>query len=72
MPQAGGPDFWWHGGLRSTVPLLLLPAAGDRDAFLFADSDALRALRGHVDAAVVPPSVHQAAGFAALVAERDP
>jgi indole-3-glycerol phosphate synthase len=37
-----------------------------------ADADALRALRGHVDAAVVPPSVHQAQGFAALVAELDP
>ena len=37
-----------------------------------ADGDALRALRGHVDAAVVPASIHQAAGFAALVAELDP
>lgn len=37
-----------------------------------ADGDALRALRGHVDAAVVPMSIHQAAGFAALVAELDP
>lgn len=36
------------------------------------DGDALRALRGHVDAAVVPASVHQADGFAALVAELDP
>jgi indole-3-glycerol phosphate synthase len=37
-----------------------------------ADGDALRALRGHVDAAIVPASIHQAAGFAALVAELDP
>lgn len=37
-----------------------------------ADGDALRALRGHVDAAVVPASVHQAPDFAALVAELDP
>lgn len=37
-----------------------------------ASADALRALRGHVDAAVVPASIHQAAGFAALVAELDP
>jgi indole-3-glycerol phosphate synthase len=37
-----------------------------------ADGDALRALRGHVDAAVVPASVHQGQGFAALVAELDP
>jgi hypothetical protein len=37
-----------------------------------ADGDALRALRGHVDAAVVPASIHRAAGFAALVAELDP
>jgi indole-3-glycerol phosphate synthase len=37
-----------------------------------ADGDSLRALRGHVDAAVVPASVHQSAGFAALVAELDP
>lgn len=37
-----------------------------------ADGDALRALRGHVDAAVVPASVHQDEGFAALVAELDP
>jgi indole-3-glycerol phosphate synthase len=37
-----------------------------------ADGDALRALRGHVDAAVVPASVHQDKGFAALVAELDP
>ncbi|MEP7119506.1 MAG: hypothetical protein ABJE95_01295 [Byssovorax sp.] len=36
------------------------------------DGDALRALRGHVDAAVVPASIHRAAGFAALVAELDP
>jgi len=37
-----------------------------------ADADAIRALAGKVDAAVVPPSVHAAAGFAELVAEVDP
>jgi hypothetical protein len=37
-----------------------------------ADADAFRKLRGHVDAAVVPPSVHAASGFAGLVAEVDP
>lgn len=37
-----------------------------------ADGDTLRALKGHVDAAVVPASVHQDPGFAALVAELDP
>jgi hypothetical protein len=34
-----------------------------------ADADLLRALRGRVDAAVVPPAVHRADGFAALLAE---
>jgi hypothetical protein len=34
--------------------------------------DAVRALAGKLDAAVVPPSVHAAAGFAELVAEVDP
>lgn len=37
-----------------------------------ADADALRALAGKVDAAVVPPSLHAAPDFAALVAEVDP
>jgi hypothetical protein len=37
-----------------------------------ADADAVRALAGHVDAAVVPPGVYAAAGFAELVAEVDP
>jgi hypothetical protein len=37
-----------------------------------ADADALRALAGKVDAAVVPPALHAAADFAALVAEVDP
>jgi hypothetical protein len=36
-----------------------------------ADGDALRALRGQVDAAVVPPSLHRAEGFASLLAELD-
>ncbi len=36
------------------------------------DADALRALVGKVDAAVVPPALHAAAGFADLVAEVDP
>jgi indole-3-glycerol phosphate synthase len=36
------------------------------------DADAVRALAGKVDAAVVPPEVHAAAGFAELVAEVDP
>jgi len=37
-----------------------------------ADAAAIRALRGRVDAAIVPPSVHQAKDFAELVAEVDP
>jgi indole-3-glycerol phosphate synthase len=37
-----------------------------------ADADALRALAGKVDAAVVPPALHAAASFAELVAEVDP
>ena len=37
-----------------------------------ADADALRALAGKVDAAVVPPAVHTAPGFAELVADVDP
>jgi hypothetical protein len=37
-----------------------------------ADADAIRALAGKVDAAVVPPSVHTAKAFADLVAEVDP
>jgi hypothetical protein len=37
-----------------------------------ADADAIRALAGKVDAAVVPPSVHAAKAFADLVAEVDP
>jgi hypothetical protein len=37
-----------------------------------ADADALRALAGKVDSAVVPPGVHASAGFADLVAEVDP
>ena len=37
-----------------------------------ADAAALRALAGKVDSAVVPPSVHAAAGFEDLVAEVDP
>jgi hypothetical protein len=37
-----------------------------------ADADALRALAGKVDAAVVPPAVHTARGFAELVADVDP
>ncbi len=36
------------------------------------DADAVRALAGKVDAAVVPPGVHASAGFAELVAEVDP
>lgn len=37
-----------------------------------ADGAALRALVGHVDAAIVPHSVHAGTGFEALVAEVDP
>lgn len=37
-----------------------------------ADADAIRALAGKVDAAVVPPSVHGSPDFADLVAEVDP
>jgi indole-3-glycerol phosphate synthase len=37
-----------------------------------ADAAAIRALRGHVDAVIVPPGVHQAPGFAELVTELDP
>ena len=37
-----------------------------------ADPDAIRALCGKVDAAIVPPSVHAAPSFADLVAEVDP
>lgn len=37
-----------------------------------ADAGALRALLGQVDAAIVPPSVHAAPGFAELVAELCP
>jgi hypothetical protein len=36
------------------------------------DGDALRAQKGKLDAAVVPPAVHTAAGFAELVADVDP
>lgn len=36
------------------------------------DAAVIRALRGHVDAAIVPPSVHQARDFEELVAEVDP
>ncbi|WP_437671374.1 hypothetical protein [Sorangium sp. So ce131] len=39
---------------------------------LSADADALRRLAGHVDAAIVPPAVHKAKDFPALVAEVDP
>jgi hypothetical protein len=37
-----------------------------------ADAAALRGLAGHVDAALVPPSVHQSRAMAELVAELDP
>jgi indole-3-glycerol phosphate synthase len=37
-----------------------------------ADATAIRALRGHVDAVIIPPSVHEAANFAELVTELDP
>jgi hypothetical protein len=37
-----------------------------------ADADVIRALAGKVDAAIVPPSVHAAPGFAKLVADVDP
>lgn len=37
-----------------------------------ADAAALRKLARHVDAAVAPPSVHTAPGFAELVGELDP
>jgi len=36
------------------------------------DADAVRALAGKVDAAVVPAAVHAAKGFAELVTEVDP
>lgn len=39
---------------------------------LSADADALRRLVGHVDAVIVPPSVHTSAQLPALVAEVDP
>lgn len=37
-----------------------------------ADADAVRLLAGKVDAAVIPPSIHTAKGFAELVADVDP
>jgi indole-3-glycerol phosphate synthase len=37
-----------------------------------ADAATLRALRGHVDAVIVPPAVHAAPDFAELVLELDP
>lgn len=37
-----------------------------------ADADAIRALAGKVDAAVVPPALHASPAFAELVAEVDP
>jgi hypothetical protein len=37
-----------------------------------ADADAIRALAGKVDAAVVPPAVHASPSFSELVAEVDP
>lgn len=37
-----------------------------------ADADALRALAGHVDAAIAPSGVHTAKGFSGLVSELDP
>ena len=37
-----------------------------------ADADAIRALLGKVDAAVVPAAVHASPSFAELVAEVDP
>ena len=57
--------------------VLDLAARGPRSATIVghvegADADAVRALVGKVDAAVVPPAVHTAPGFAELVADVDP
>jgi hypothetical protein len=61
----------------SAAELVALAAAAPRSLTLVghvdtADADALRALKGKVDAAVVPPAVHAAKGFAELVADVDP
>jgi hypothetical protein len=50
------------GASRTTVLVALIAGA---------DGEALRALRGQLDAAVVPPAVHRAEGFASLLAELD-
>ena len=47
---------------RTTVVVVAIADASGND---------LRALQGHVDAAVVPPSLHRAEGFASLLAELD-
>jgi hypothetical protein len=61
----------------SAAAVIELAAMGPRSVILVgfvegADADAVRALAGKVNAAVVPPSVHMARDFADLVAEVDP
>ena len=61
----------------TAAEVIELAAQGPRNVILVgfvagADADAVRALAGKVNAAVVPPSVHAAPDFADLVAEVDP
>lgn len=61
----------------SAAEVVALAGAAPRSVTLIgfvenADADALRALAGKVDAAVVPPALHRSAAFADLVAEVDP
>jgi hypothetical protein len=61
----------------SAAELLALAAGAPRSMIVVghvegADADAIRALAGKVDAAVVPPSVHASPSFSELVAEVDP
>lgn len=65
--------------LRSAEPEVIVAAARTvpRTATVVAevvgaDLDALRAVRGHVDAALVPAGIHCAADFADFVADVDP
>jgi len=82
--DAAGVDAAVKAGAR--VLLLRAPSAGELCALAAAaprtmtlvaaiegaDAAAIRALMGHVDAAIVPADVHTAPDFAALVAEVDP
>lgn len=57
--------------------VIAIANAGPRNTIVVAhvvngDADAIRALLGKVDAAVVPPAVHRSATFRALVADVDP